>query len=152
MKIFKKNRIINTSNLSRKIRKRKEVESIKSDNFSRKTTSLIKNYGKINTKSLMKTKRKSLSSDKAPAKKYEKVYKVKHNNSKKRQSNSKSKSKGAMPKYQLSNYAEMLQNTAKIESKGSGFITKDKTSKLSNIFDLHLNNNKKNLSKKRVKL
>lgn len=100
----------------------------------------------------MKTKRKSLSSEKVPAKKYEKAYKVKHNNSKKRQSTSKSKSKGAIPKYQLSNYAEMLQNTAKIETKGSGFISKDKTTKLSNIFDLNLHNNKKTLPKKRVKL
>lgn len=155
VKILKKNKIINTSNLSRKIKKRKEIDSIKSGEFQMENTDInlsnVKNFENINIKALMTSKRKSLSSEQIPVKKYEKVYKVKHNNSKKRPV-SKSKSKGPKPKYQLSSYAEMLQNKSKIESKGSGLIPKDNIFKLSHIFDFNVHNNKKNLIKKKVKL
>ena len=66
MKIFKKNKIINTTNLSKKIKKRKETKKFKSGEYqlgSEINITNCKDYERLNLKGFLKTKRKSTTSD-----------------------------------------------------------------------------------------
>ena len=144
IKVFKKNKIINASNLNKKIKNRKEIQSIKSGEYNMDgeiNLTNVKNFEKMKIKSLMKSKRKSLTSEaslgQVPKPPAEKVYKVKHNNSKKR-SSSKSKSKGPKPKFPLSSYAEKLKKSSKLSQEKKGLSTRESGHKLSHIFDVNL--------------
>lgn len=111
IKIFKKNKKVNISNLSKKIKKRQDTESIKSGEYQVDSVINLTNCKVIEKHSLqnfVKIKRNSETSDSTQMKKFEKAYKVKHNNSKKR-SNSKSKPKQIKAKYQLSSYVEKVK-------------------------------------------
>lgn len=87
-----------------------------------------------NYNTYINTKRKSSFGETAQKKHMDKVYKVKHNNSKKR-STSKSKSKQIEPKYQLSNYVAKLKTQK--GHKRKGLSTRDQCIKLSHMVDLN---------------
>ena len=73
----------------RNLRRNKDSESIKSGEYKIENWINLINVKDIqnkNYRTIVKAKRKSISSDSATKKKLEKAYKVKHNNSKKRSS------------------------------------------------------------------
>lgn len=124
IKIFKKNKRMNISNLSKKIKKKKATDKIKSGEYQMETNINLTNCkdgDKPNYKLLIQNKRKSVEGrltvwfhfvqvlTQGRLNKFEnRVYKSKHYNSKKR-STSKNKSKSSKPKYQLSAYASKIQ-------------------------------------------
>lgn len=73
-----------------------------------------------------------------------------HNSKRRSSSKSKSKSKGAKVKYQLSSYAVKLKKGAKKDPSLNGLSTREKSSKISHIFDFNLVNNFKSVPKKKV--
>lgn len=147
IKIFKKNKLTNMTNLSKKIRKRKDYSSVKSGEYNVDGILNLGNWaikGQPSLKDFLKSKRKSLSTDISQSKELGKVYKVKHNNSKKR-SSSKNKSKTkSKPKYKLSSYVEKIKKPRDCSFKNKNLSTREKHSrKLSNFIDMKINTNHK---------
>lgn len=141
MKIFKKNKIINNTNISKKIKKKKKyISSMKSGEYQMSTEINLtncKNFDRVGVKGLSKSKCIPVKSNPP-------------NNSKKR-SSSKSKSKGAKAKYQLSTYSVKAKKASKGDPGLNGLSTREKSSKLSNLFDFNLVNNFKSVPKEKVK-
>lgn len=73
-----------------------------------------------------------------------------HNSKKRSSSKSKSKSKGAKAKYQLSSYSVKLKKAGKKDPSLNGLSTREKSSKLSHIFDFNNVNSYKSVPKKKI--
>lgn len=131
---------MNISNLSKKIKHRKDTESIKSGEYLMENNINIINCKEPNVnhnyKSFLKVKRKSLHTDASAVKKIDQTYKVKHNNSSKR-SNSKKKNKGGASNYNMSTYAVMFKDSSNNTVKKKGLSTRGQVVKLSNIIDMN---------------
>ncbi|CAI2385207.1 unnamed protein product [Moneuplotes crassus] len=141
MKIFQKNKIFNSTNLSKMIKKKKYSRKMKSGEYrlgSEINLTNCKNYDRVKIKGLFKSKCIPVKTA------------LPHNNKRKSSSKSKSKSKGPKVKYQLSSYAVKLKKGAKKDPSLNGLSTREKSSKVSHIFDFNLVNNFKSVPKKKV--
>lgn len=125
---------------NKKIKQIKEAVSIKSGEYQMDANNSLKNWvssdSNKNYKTFLKIKRKSLNPDTSQVKKIDKVYKVKHNNSKKR-NNSKKKVKNGEPKYSISSYAGTLKDSSNYQSKKKGLSSRDQAIKFTKIFDIN---------------